>query len=143
MAVFLDANIFLYAAGGDSPHRAPSIAVLRAVAEERLEGLTSTEVLQEILHVVTRRQGVVAACTAVQHVMGLVPLVLAVERADIIKASELLTLYPQVSVRDAVHAATAIRAGIYDVVSVDRHFDVIAGVRRIDPGDADAVQALM
>ena len=37
--------------------------------------------------------------------------------------------------RDAVHAATAIRAGFDAIVTTDSDFDGIPGLRRIDPRD--------
>jgi hypothetical protein len=38
--------------------------------------------------------------------------------------------------RDAVYAATALLAGFDAVVSPDRDFGVVAGLRRVDPADA-------
>jgi predicted nucleic acid-binding protein len=46
---FLDTNIFMYAAGQEHPLKAPCVGILRRVASEELEAVTSTEVLQEIL----------------------------------------------------------------------------------------------
>ena len=39
-------------------------------------------------------------------------------------------------VRDAVHAATALRRGISIILSADHDFDDIAGLERLDPHDA-------
>lgn len=41
--------------------------------------------------------------------------------------------YPALGVRDAVHAATALRAGLSSIVSADLAFDTIEEVLRIDP----------
>lgn len=143
MAVFLDANIFLYAAGADSPHRRPCIAVLRAVAEGRLDGVTNSEVVQEILHVISRRLGHERAVEAAVHCMGLVHQVLAVDSGDMHAACQLLRQFPHLPVRDAVHAACAARAQIRCVVSVDRHFDGLPSLTRVDPTDTAAVAELL
>lgn len=37
--------------------------------------------------------------------------------------------------RDAVHAATAMLAGFDEIVSVDRDFDHVPGLRRVSPGE--------
>lgn len=37
--------------------------------------------------------------------------------------------------RDAVHAATALSLGFDDIVSADRDFDAVPGLRRIAPAD--------
>jgi predicted nucleic acid-binding protein len=48
--LFLDANVFPYTLGADSPHRAPCRDVLQAVGRGKLDGITSSAALQEILH---------------------------------------------------------------------------------------------
>jgi len=37
--------------------------------------------------------------------------------------------------RDAVHAATALTAGFEEIVSADRDFDAVPGLRRIAPAE--------
>jgi len=46
--VFIDTNIPMYAAGTPHPLRDPCQAIIRAVAEGKLEAVTDAEVLQEI-----------------------------------------------------------------------------------------------
>ena len=48
--ILVDANIFMYAAGAEHPHKAPSLAFLRQIADGRVEAAVDAEVLQEILH---------------------------------------------------------------------------------------------
>ena len=48
-------------------------------------------------------------------------------------AIELLTTQPALPPRDALHAAVLQRHGLDHVISADRHFDVIAGITRLDP----------
>ncbi len=131
--VFLDANIFLYATGGEGPHRQFCPAVLRAVAEGALDGATSTEVLQEILHVRARRFGRAAAGTAVRAASALVADVLPVRREDVRAACDLLNRHPQFGARDAGHVGVMINAQIPVLVSVDQDFDVLNTVRRVSP----------
>ena len=49
-AVFIDANVPIYAAGGDHPLKEPCARILRSVAEDPKPFLTDSEVLQELLH---------------------------------------------------------------------------------------------
>ncbi len=44
--------------------------------------------------------------------------------------------------RDGIHAATALNHGIELVVSPDRAFDRVPGLRRVDPADAVATLRL-
>ena len=47
-----------------------------------------------------------------------------------------LTATTRIGGRDAVHAATALLAGFDAVVSPDRDFAVVEGLRRLDPAEA-------
>lgn len=134
--IFLDANIFLYAIGGDGPYRDPSRAVLEAVGQGKLDAVTSSEVLQEILHVRSRRVNVRDAANAVRAAAGLVADVLAVAREDVLEACRFLDIHPTLGARDALHAAVMKNAGVSVLVSVDRDFDILPGLKRLDPGDA-------
>ena len=52
----------------------------------------------------------------------------------------LLLATPGLSVRDAVHSAVVMEHGLDGIVSADRHFDRIPGLRRYDPADLAAAQ---
>jgi uncharacterized protein len=134
--IFLDANIFLYAIGADSPHRSPCRAVLEAVGQGRLDGITSSEVLQEILYVRSRRVNVKDATSAVRAAADLVADVLAVTSNDVLEACRLLEAHSGLSARDALHAAVMMNSQVHVLVSVDRDFDVLPELRRMDPGSA-------
>lgn len=141
MQVFLDANVFLYAAGSDGARAAPCLRILRAVEAGQMDAITSTEVVQEVLHVVARRLGGVAAERAAAAVLDLVPVPVAVDVAVMRVAMELLRNQPQLGARDAVHAATMAQVRCTQIVSADKHFDLVAGLRRIDPLREDEVAA--
>ena len=50
MSLFVDANIPMYAEGGDHPFKAPSVDFMLAVARRQVDAVSDVEVLQEILH---------------------------------------------------------------------------------------------
>ena len=136
MQVFLDTNIFLYAAGASHPLRAACAKVLRRVAEGSLDATINSEVVQEILYVLTRRGRRDDALKLAGHLTLLFPDLLAVTRDDVAGACELLRQYPRLSVRDAVHVGTMLRNGLKTVVSVDSDFDQVSEIRRVAPGAA-------
>ena len=134
--VFIDANVFLYAIGGPGPHREPCRAVLAAVAGGKIDGVTSTEVLQEVLQMRARRADLTDAASAVRSAAALVTEVLPVALADILTACQMLDAHPKVGARDAVHAAVMSNAGIATIVSVDKDFDVFKHLQRMTPHKA-------
>jgi hypothetical protein len=134
MQVFLDTNIFLYAAGASHPLREPCANVLRRVADGSLDATINSEVVQEILYVLTRRGRREDALKLAGHLTSLFPDLLAVTRDDVVGACELLRHYPRLSVRDAIHVGTMLRNGLKTVVSVDSDFDQVSEIRRVAPG---------
>jgi predicted nucleic acid-binding protein len=48
--ILIDANIFMYAAGAEHPHKEPSRMFLEQVARGEVDAALDAEVLQEILH---------------------------------------------------------------------------------------------
>lgn len=134
--LFIDSNVFLYAIGAPSPYRESCRAVLVAAGEGDLDAVTSSEVLQELLQVRSRRLGMADATSAVRQASALVSDVLPVTSADVLDACDLLERLPLLQARDALHVAVMRTAGISRLVSVDQGFDVVPGIERIDPHQA-------
>ena len=134
--IFVDANVFLYAVGAEGPHRDACRSVLQAVGQGKLEGVTSSEVLQEILHVRSRRVSVQDATSAVRAAADLVAEVFPVTTRDVLEACRLLESHAGLGARDALHAAVMKNSQVHLLVSVDRDFDAITDLKRIDPSEA-------
>ena len=133
-AVFIDANVPIYAAGGDHPNEEPCSRVLRMAAENPQPFVTDSEVLQELMHrYLASGRWVLgrAVLQAFAEAMdGRVEPVLA---EDILSASQLADRNPDVSARDLVHAAVMQRLGTNRIISADTDFDHVAGIDRLDP----------
>jgi predicted nucleic acid-binding protein len=131
--ILIDANIFMYAAGAEHPHKAPSVALLRRVALGETEAAVDAEVLQEILH----RYRAIRRWQDGRQVYALarriVPLVVAITDQVVDRARDLLDEDPRLSARDALHAAVALDRGIDAICSYDRDLDQVVGLRRIEP----------
>jgi len=133
MSPFLDVNVPMYAAGKDHPHKAACIRCMSLIAEEELNVVINSEVLQEVLHRYSRLglrgKGIMLA----RNLITLVPVVLPVRREDIELAIELLQKYPDLESRDVVHLATMQNNGLEEIISTDTHFDDIPSIQRIPP----------
>jgi predicted nucleic acid-binding protein len=131
--LFIDSNVFLYAIGAPSPYRESCRAVLAAAGEGDLDAVTSSEVLQELLHVRSRRLGMADATSAVRQATALVSDVLPVTSVDVLDACDLLEQLPLLQARDALHVAVMRSAGITRLISIDQGFDAVPGIERVDP----------
>lgn len=132
---FLDASVLLYAAGRPHPLREPCRAALRAALERGIALITDAEVLQEILHRYTSIDRLDAARTVYRSAVDLCDEVLSVGEAHTARALELLLEHPELSARDALHAATMEDRGIVRILSTDRDFDALIHLRRLEPAD--------
>lgn len=130
--VFLDTNVFLYAAGREHPLREPARRVLERFEEGALAANTNVEVVQEILYVLGRRGLLREGLRLARLILALFPEPLPLTRADLADACDLLERHPDLSPRDAVHIATMRNHGLDTVISADVHFDAVPGIRRID-----------
>jgi uncharacterized protein len=123
----------MYAAGGPHPLKDPALTIIRLVREGDLDAVTSTEVVQEIVHrFLAVRRPEIATQLAID-VLDLFAPVLPITHALMRRVPELARKYPSLSARDLIHVATCIHEGITEVISPDRAFDQVAEVRRIDP----------
>ena len=132
---FLDTNIFMYAAGKPHEFKEPCIAILSKVQSGELNAAIDTEVFQEVLyryhHINLSDKGVDLAWSMMDIGFDVLPVT-----KKVIEVS--LYFYQQyqnkgISPRDIIHVATMMQNDIKNIVSVDRHFDVIEEVQRIDP----------
>ncbi len=129
--IFVDSNIPMYLVGAAHPNKEAARRLLeRAVAEDaRL--VTDAEVLQEILHryvAIDRRDAIGPAFDAL---LGVVDEVFPVELPDVERARRLVLGTQLLSARDAIHVAVMQRRDVAEVISFDRAFDAIPGLRRL------------
>lgn len=133
-AVFVDAKVPIYAAGRAHACKQPCARVLRLAAEAPQVFVTTSEVLQELVHFYLAR-GRWALGREVVHSFDevLSGQVESVHAEDIIAAANLADHHQGISARDLVHAAVMQRLGLSRIVSTDADFDRIEGIERLDP----------
>jgi predicted nucleic acid-binding protein len=133
--ILLDANILMYAAGREHPHKEPSAELLARVARGTVEAAIDAEILQEVLHryrsLGRRRDGF----RLYDLTRTVVRTVLPVTDAVMDEARSLLESHPRLSARDAVHAGVCLVFSADAFCSYDRDFDRIEGLRRVAPDE--------
>jgi len=129
--IFVDSNVPMYLVGAAHPHKADSQRLLERCVAEQERLVTDAEVLQEILHryaVIARRDAIAPAFEAL---LAVVDEVFPIELADVERARDVLLAAPQLSARDAVHAAVMQRRGVEAILTFDAAFDALPGIRRL------------
>jgi hypothetical protein len=135
---FIDANLIMYSLGGSHPLGNPCKRILDKIKTGEILAVTNTEVLQEILYRFFSIGRPALAEIAYASMVQFCTAILSITLQDMDKTLELLKSRQGITSRDAVHAATMINHGIKKIISVDHHFDLIPGIKRIDPASFGA-----
>lgn len=128
---YLDANVFIYAALYEGPKAKRAVEVLRELIDGEQPAATSALTVDEVVWSVRQLGAHERSVPEGQRVLSIpnmrvLPATLETMRA----ALQLMEQVPQLKPRDAVHAATAIEAGIFTIVSDDGDFDKVPELRR-------------
>jgi len=131
--ILIDANIFMYAAGRESPQRLPCQRLLERIVEGGgPAACTDTEVLQEILHRYRSLKLPEVAFRLFDAVTHLgIPILPVTDRA-MADARRLLEDHPNLSTRDAVHLGVMREHGIEEVLSYHGGFSEVSWVKRLE-----------
>ena len=129
MTFFLDANVLIYSAV-PSDYRDPCLEILDAVARGSAPGRTSTAALEEVWYVeLSGKAGPLDGLTERLYKV-LTPLLAVTDEA--FRLAPGLDA-PGLGPNDRLHAGTCLVHGIDTIVSADRAFDEITGIKRFDP----------
>lgn len=133
--IVLDTTVLVYATGAASTFREPSRRLLGAVASGGLTATTTVEVIQEFVHVRSRRQGRDdAAALGSSYAVLLAPL-MQVDASDLERGLELFRRVPALGAFDAVLAAAALARQTGALVSADAAFASVPGLNAVVPDD--------
>ena len=121
----------MYLIGAPHPHKTESQVLLERLIAEGQRLVTDAEVLQEILHRYTAIHQREAIGPALQVTLDIVDQVIPIEKAEVLRAGEIVQSRALISARDAVHIAVMERHGIRSILSFDGDFDRWPGLQRI------------
>ena len=139
--VILDTTILAYAVGDEHPLREGCVRVLAAHRDGSLRATTTAEVIGEFAHIYARRRTRDEAARLAGHYLDALDPI-AATAADVRAGLELFRSHPALGAFDSVLAAVALRLGADALISADRAFAVVPGLRWIDPA-SDALAAFI
>ena len=131
--ILLDTTVLAYAAGTEHALRAPCRGLLEAVSDGRLEATTTPEVIQEFVHVRSRRSSRADAAARGRELARLLRPLISPGEAELLLGMRLFEEHEAIGAFDAVLAATAILSGADALVSADHAFGRLPGLRHVDP----------
>jgi len=128
--IYLDANIFIYAAINNNKEGKICRDILSKVAFKKTIANTSLLTWDELFYAIRREKGRDKAIEEGKAFLKFPNLVFIKTDSGVIdKAQELIENY-NIKPRDAIHAATTIINNIYEIISDDPDFDKIKEIKR-------------
>ncbi len=139
--IVLDTTVLVYALGADHELQIPARRLVDAIGDGIVKAATTIEVIQEFVHVRSRRRSRrEAADSALGYAALLAPLVRPNE-ADLQRALGLYADHPRLGAFDAVLAGTVLGAPhLTGIVSADLAFGSVAGLGLVDLAGVDVVE---
>lgn len=140
--IVLDTTVLVYALGRNHELRDPCRALIESIASGEIAATTTPEVVQEFTHVRARRTDRRDAAQTAADCAELLDPLITVRRGHLVSGLTLFERHAGVGAFDAVLAAVALESAAAALVSADRAFADVPGLRHVVP-DADGVDALL
>ena len=140
--IVLDTTVLVYAVGDDHQLRNPARTIVEAVESGTVQATTTAEAIQEFVHVRARRRDRADAAALGRAYVTLLSPLLRPGEEDLVGGLRLFERQEALGTFDAVLAASAIAARAEALVSADRSFDGVRGLRWVDLS-RDEVAALL
>lgn len=130
--VYIDSNIFFYARIMDKSYGESCSSILRSISAGKINASISTLVPIEVVNALRKYRLNRSVAAEVRAIMSLPIEIHPVEASDVTDAVEVHEESGG-SPYDCVHVAIMKRHDMNVIVSADRDFDRIGGLRRVDP----------
>ncbi len=132
IAAYLDANLFVFllAYAEETQEHKAALAAMELLLKSKTNMVTSTLTWDEVAHAISKTIGRESAVKEAGRLLQFPRLYFSpVTKATTLKAQELFKegLQP----RDAIHAAAALENNCLRIVSNDKAFDKVKGLKRI------------
>lgn len=132
--IVLDTTVLAHAAGEEHALCEPSRRLLHAIGAGQVRATTTVEVIQEFVHVRTRRESRSDAAASGRLFAELLSPLLIVPEETVERALHIFERHDALGAFDAFLAASAISSKAEALVSADRSFSDIPRLRQVIPG---------
>lgn len=131
--IYIDTNIFLYRTNRKSSYHKATKKLIDSAARGEFQITTSTEVIQEIIHVTKKLKALLTGIKTAKLVMQQIEAILSIDREVISRYLDLAKKYKEASSRDLIHVACCSVNKIDIMVTVDRDFKKFKEIKALTP----------
>lgn len=135
--IVLDTQVIAYSVGGPHALREGALEIVTALGEQRIEATTTPEVVQEFVHVHSRRRPRAEAVAHARRWTSLLTPLLTTTQEDLPLGLRLYERHDRLDSFDALLAAVALRENATALVSADRAFADVPKLRFVELGSPE------
>ena len=128
----IDTNVIVYAVGSVHPLKQASDRILSDIVAGTLAANLDVETLQEVLHLYSSRDERRKGFRTIEHLLMLFPNPFPIGREEIERARDLMMEYSFLGARDGIHAAVVQNHELEGIITADKVFDRIKGLKRFN-----------
>jgi uncharacterized protein len=141
--ILLDTAVLVYALGEEHPLREPCRSLIDAIGDRRVRATTTAEVIQEFVHVQSRRRDRADAAALARGFADLLAPLHIIHEEDLRSGLDLFVAHETLGAFDAILAATVLRSDqVQTLVSTDRAFGRVRGLDWADPARAGDLERI-
>lgn len=126
----IDTNIILYSLGREHPLKEPCRRLIAKITSGEIAANIDVEILQEVLYIYAHRNERVKGIAACRYLLDIFPNPFSVSKNEISSAISFMDKYPSLVSRDAIHASVVVNNKLKGIISEDRDYDMIKGIKR-------------
>lgn len=137
--LYLDTNFFIYLSDTSSPFHLPCLRLVRYCNKNKILTSTSTETIQEIIHLAKNTKQLDKGLLVSQKTLQLVHELLPVGKATIGIYLKKAGVHRAAKSRDLIHLAVCLENKIEKIVTYDKEFRTFAGIKALQPQEITSV----
>lgn len=132
--IYIDANVFVYAALNAERVGDEARSLLRSVQEGRIDAASSVLSFDELVWAVKKNRTAGDAVASGQAFLDMAQLKLVDVDPDLLANSLAVMREYGLDPRDSIHVASALKVEAEEIVSSDRHFERVKEIKRRNIG---------
>lgn len=132
-SVYIDTNVFLYLSNKTSSFYLESVELIKYLKKNKILILSSTETIQEIVHVALKTKKLGYGLKIIEKVLEIIDELLPINSKTINIYLSLVAKHPTNDSRDSLHTSVCIENTIETIITYDHGFKKFKELKSLTP----------
>lgn len=135
MTYYIDTNIFLYTANPKDPNYSACKNILKLAGQWKISSVTSVLTFEEIIFYSQKSGSIEKGINICNFILKNPIRIIPLTQTIIENFLKFVKKYPNIRSADLIHTSACTSNGVESIISVDRDFDKITEIKRLDPSE--------